>query len=517
MPDFIAYLEQFNLQADHPMIRWPLTISYILVLLLIAFYGLHRYLLVLIYYRNRNKKTTHFEPFESLPLVTVQLPMFNEGNVATRIIDAACHLDYPSDLLQIQVIDDSTDSSSQIAKDRCEYWQNRGINIQYLHRPHRKGYKAGALREAMEVATGEFLAIFDADFIPPKAFLHQTIHPFTNPKIGMVQARWGHLNRDDSMLTRAQAIFLDGHFLIEHAARSLSGRWMNFNGTAGIWRKQAITDAGGWEDDTLTEDMDLSYRSQLAGWQFLFLPDVVCPAELPPEINAFKAQQHRWTKGGIQTGRKLLFKILTSNASFKIKSEAFFHLTSMSVYLYITLLALLFFPAFYVNMQPFESGTIPALLWGMTLFTLGTASAGTFYIASQQVQNRSVFKTILLLPILMSLGIGIALNNARGVIEALLGKKSAFIRTPKYNTTDNTQAPKSMACPSIKIWMSALEIFMGCYTLACTILALKQPNPLLSVPFLMLFAAGYFYVGINSLIGQHRSRQQPTIKPVPAA
>ncbi|MBL4700544.1 MAG: glycosyltransferase family 2 protein [Phycisphaeraceae bacterium] len=516
MADVLAYLNQLNFHLDHPLIRWPLTLAYVIVLLLIAFYGLHRYMLVITYYRNRHKTPQLNQRFETLPKVTVQLPMFNEGNVAARVIDAACHMDYPSDRLQIQVVDDSTDESALIARQHCESWQKRGIDIQYVHRVHRKGYKAGALREAMTSATGEFIAIFDADFIPPVNFLKDTVHHFTNEKIGMVQARWGHLNREDTLLTRAQAIFLDGHFLIEHAARSLSGRWMNFNGTAGLWRRQAIDDAGGWEDDTLTEDMDLSYRSQMAGWQFLFLPDVICPAELPPEINAFKAQQHRWTKGGIQTGRKLLWKILTSNASFKIKSEAFFHLTSMTVYVYITLLAILFFPAFYVNMQPFESGTLPALLWGMTLFSLGTASAGTFYLASQKVQNRSVFKTALHLPFLMSLGIGIALNNTRGVIEALMGQESAFVRTPKYNTTDNTNFQKPIACPSIKRWTSWAEIFMGFYSLTCIVIALGQPRGLLSVPFLMLFAFGYFYVGFSSMLGQLRSRPQVNIKPLPA-
>lgn len=515
MTQVLAYLTQLGLHLNHPAIRWPLTGVYVVVLLLIALYGLHRYLLVLIYYRHRRQCPVITDRFADLPRVTVQLPMFNEGNVATRVIDAACHLDYPTDKLQIQVVDDSTDGSCQIAKARCDYWQAKGIDIQYLHRNHRKGYKAGALREANEQATGQFIAIFDADFVPPADFLLQTIHHFTDATIGMVQTRWGHLNRDDSLLTRAQAIFLDGHFLIEHAARSLSGRWMNFNGTAGIWRRQAIDDAGGWEDDTLTEDMDLSYRSQLAGWKFRFLPDVICPAELPPEINAFKAQQHRWTKGGIQTARKLLWRILSSDANWKIKSEAFFHLTGMAVYVYITLLALLFFPAFYVNMQPFESGTIPALIWGLTLFSLGTASAGTFYIASQQVQQRSVIKTFCQLPILMSLGIGIAANNARGVLEALLGQQSDFVRTPKYNTTDQTTQRKRIACPSIKRWMSYLEITLGCYSLLSVILALGQPHSLLSAPFLALFAVGYLSVGIGSLMGQHLSREQVEIKPLP--
>lgn len=516
MVQLAQILSQLEQHLNDPAIRWPLTVMYVLVLLLISLYGLHRYLLVLIYFRHRRKTPQITQRFENLPPVTVQLPMFNEGNVAARIIDAACHLDYPADKLRIQVVDDSTDASSDIARSRCDYWQARGVNIQYLHRTHRRGYKAGALRDAMNQATGEFFAIFDADFVPPADFLMQTIHHFTDPTVGMVQTRWGHLNRDNSLLTRSQAIFLDGHFLIEHAARSLSGRWMNFNGTAGVWRRRAIDDAGGWEDDTLTEDMDLSYRSQLAGWRFLFLPDVICPAELPPEINAFKAQQHRWTKGGIQTARKLLWRILTSNANWKIKSEAFFHLTGMGVYVYITMLALLFFPAFYVNMQPFETGTLPAMLWGLSLFALGTTSAGTFYIVSQTIQHRSALRTLMQMPILMSLGIGIAANNARGVFEALLGKQSDFVRTPKYNTTDPTLPHRTIACPSIKRWMSITEIALGCYCLICTLIAFDQPHGLLSVPFLLLFACGYLSVGISSMMGQCKSRQQLDISSIPA-
>ncbi len=506
----LTLLGQFNLNT--PAIRWPLTAAYVLVLLLIAIYGMHRYALVWLYYRHRSKTPSIQNRFENLPRITVQLPMYNEDNVAQRIIDAACQLDYPSDRLQIQVVDDSTDDSTAIAKKAVQHWQDQGIDVQYLHRTHRQGFKAGALAEATTEATGEFIAIFDADFIPPTDFLNETIHFFTDPKIGMVQTRWTHLNREDSMLTRAQAIFLDAHFLIEHAARNLSDRWINFNGTAGIWRSQAIIDAGGWHSDTLTEDMDLSYRSQMAGWQFLFVPHVICPAELPPEMNAFKAQQHRWTKGGIQTGKKLLGKLLRSKAPLHVKVEAFFHLTGMMVYLYITLMVLLFFPAFYVNMQPFEDGTLVAALWGLSLFAMGTASAGTFYMASQKVQNRSLFWTFLQLPILMSVGVGIALNNARGVIEALVGHESPFVRTPKYNTTEPTPQNQSkkrsvIPTPSIKLWMSLLEIAMGCYTLWCAAMALQGRNGFISAPFLFLFSAGYFYVGLASLLGQWLPRK----------
>ncbi len=330
----------------------------------------------------------------------------------------------------------------------------------------------------------------------------------------MVQARWDHLNRQDSLLTRSQAIFLDGHFLIEHTARNRSARWINFNGTAGIWRREAIESAGGWQHDTLTEDVDLSYRAQLAGWDFVFLPRVRCPAELPPEINAFKAQQHRWTKGSIQTAKKLLPTVLRSRASLGVKAEAFFHLTSPMVYLFISVMALLFYPAFFVNIQPFEDGTFASFLMCISLFALGTASAGMFYTVSQYEQRRSTWATVLQMPVLMSIGIGIALNNARGCIEALLGHDSAFVRTPKYNTVDQPvrhrrgAAPTGViATPSIRVWMLMLEIGMGLYTLACARLAIQSDRTLVSMPFLLLFASGYLYVGLAGLKSWWLSRR----------
>ena len=500
-----------------PIMRWPLTVLYIGVLLLICVYGLHRYWLVWLFRRTSATPRPSPRPFAELPVVTVQLPMYNEASVAERIIDAACKLDYPADKLQIQVIDDSTDGSAVIARRRAAYWADRKVDIQYLHRCHRDGYKAGALAAALPRAKGRIIAIFDADFVPPPRFLKDTVHHFTDPGVGMVQARWGHLNRGDSALTRSQAIFLDGHFLIEHAARHQSGRWINFNGTAGLWRQDAIESAGGWQSDTLTEDMDLSYRAQLAGWRFVFLPQVVCPAELPPEINAFKAQQHRWTKGSIQTARKILPRLLRADVPMRIKVEALFHLTSPMVYIYVTLMVLLFFPAFFVNLEPFEEGTAAGVLWGMTLFALGTASAGTFYVVSQAVQRRSAWATIAQLPMLMSIGIGIALNNTRGVIEALIGHQSAFVRTPKYNTTAAApegapSAPRRrrvgrrvLPTPSIKVWMSLIELGMGLYCLVCARLALGDERTLVSLPFLLLFAGGYFYVGLTSFWGCRRS------------
>jgi cellulose synthase/poly-beta-1,6-N-acetylglucosamine synthase-like glycosyltransferase len=442
--------------------------------------------------------------------------MYNEAQVAQRVIDAACALDYPKELLQVQVLDDSTDGSAQIAQQRVAYWAKQGINIQFLHREIRTGFKAGALEAGLSEAHGQFIAIFDADFVPPPGFLKRTIHHFTNPRVGMVQARWGHLNRADSLLTRCQAIFLAGHFLIEHTARNRSDRWINFNGTAGVWRREAIESAGGWQHDTLTEDVDLSYRAQLAGWDFIFLPRVECPAELPTEINAFKAQQHRWTKGSIQTAKKLLVPVLRANVPLGVKVEAFFHLTSPMVYLYITLMALLFYPAFYVNMQPFEGGSIGSVVLGMSIFALGTASAGVFYTVSQSQQRRGVFTTILQLPMLMSIGIGIALNNARGCIEALFGVESDFVRTPKYNSLSGDSPSTAstgvkdgsvIPTPSIKTWMVLLEIGMGLYTLQCARLAMASKGTLVSVPFLLLFSVGYLYVGLTGLHSQWQSRR----------
>lgn len=508
--------------TDPQIWRWTLTSLYFSVLVLICVYGLHRYWLLLLFRRNRRNVPRARARFTRLPSVTVQLPMYNEPRVAHRAIAAACRLDYPRDRLQIQILDDSDDGSERENRALCHELAASGAPIEYHHRTDRTGFKAGALAAATPSASGEFIALFDADFVPPANFLRRTIHHFTDPDIGMVQARWGHLNRESSPLTRCQAIFLDGHFLIEHAARNRANRWINFNGTAGVWRRTAIEQAGGWQHDTLTEDVDLSYRAQLAGWRFVFLPHVTCPAELPPEINAFKAQQHRWTKGSIQTALKLLPRILRQAPSFAIKAEAFFHLTSPIVYLLVTLLALLLCPLIVLNAGAFAGGDwwIGAMI-GVTLFIMGTLSAATFYTASQRVQRRSVWRTLVQLPLLMGVGIGIAVNNARGCIEALVGHDSPFVRTPKYSqttdavmATDNGRRRARLAVPSIKLWMSALEIAMGLYMLGCVEVAVSITHAMVGLPFILLFAGGYLYVGTSSLAGQlltaRASRPAPT-------
>ncbi len=508
---------------DPQILRWPVTGVYLALMVIIGTYGLHRYWLVYLYSRHRRVRPRPERRYEQLPRVTVQLPIFNEGAVIHRIIDAACAIDYPTELLQVQVVDDSTDESATMAERRVAYWANQGVDIQYLHRTDRTGFKAGALQAANSSATGELIAIFDADFIPPTAFLKRTVHYFTDPTLGMVQTRWAHINRNDSILTRGQAIFLDGHFVIEHTARNRSGAWINFNGTAGLWRREAIESAGGWQHDTLTEDVDLSYRAQLAGWRFLFLPWVQCPAELPPEINAFKSQQHRWTKGSIQTAIKLLPTVFRAKVPWKVKSEAFFHLTSPMVYLYVTLFAALFYPAISMNIKPFGRGAWYGELAGMSLFILGTISAAIFYIASQRAQKRSALLTLIQVPALMAIGIGIALNNAIACLEALFGHESPFIRTPKYNTSaDNGELPgmteplakgaaqshvekhskkvsRVIPIPSMKRSVCLLELGMGAYMLACIGLSLTADHRTISLPFLTLFASGYLYVGGSSL------------------
>src|SRR5512136_915466 len=316
-------------------------VAYGLVLLVLSVYGSHRYFMAYLYYRYKYNQPVPGARFAELPPVTVQLPVFNEMYVVERLIGAVCQLDYPAELLEIQVLDDSTDETTTISRRCVEHWRARGVDIHYVHRTNRQGFKAGALENGLKTARGEFVAVFDADFVPTPDFLRRTVHFFTDDRIGMVQVRWEHLNRGLSALTQAQGMMLDAHFVVEHTARNRSGRFFNFNGTAGIWRRSAIAAGGGWQHDTLTEDLDLSYRAQLAGWRFVYLPDLVTNAEVPVEMNAFKSQQHRWAKGSIQTALKLLPLIRRASVPKEVKKEAFFHLTANVGYLLMIPLTIL--------------------------------------------------------------------------------------------------------------------------------------------------------------------------------
>src|SRR6478752_7009934 len=323
--------------------------AYFFVLIILAVYGWHRYYLVYLYLRNRGKEPKVGGTLSPQPVVTIQLPLYNEMYVADRLIASVCAIEYPRELLEIQVLDDSTDETRGIAEAAVRRFAAEGVDIKYLHRSDRNGYKAGALEAGLKQARGEFVGIFDADFLPSPDFLTRVMPQFADDKVGMVQARWGHINQDYSLLTKIQSILLDGHFVLEHGGRYRAGRFFNFNGTAGVWRAAAIADAGGWQHDTLTEDLDLSYRAQLRGWQFVFVPDLIAPAEVPVEMNAFKSQQHRWAKGSIQTCRKLLPEILRAKVPLGVKAEAFFHLTANFNYPLMCVLSVLMFPSMVIR------------------------------------------------------------------------------------------------------------------------------------------------------------------------
>ncbi|HET6429291.1 MAG TPA: glycosyltransferase [Phycisphaerae bacterium] len=483
---------------------------YTIALALVCLYGFHRYALVYLYYRHRRQAPHPPGRFEDLPRVTIQLPMYNERFVARRIIEQTCRIDWPLDRLQIQVLDDSMDQTTEIASAAVARAAAGGFDIEYIHRDNRTGFKAGALENGLRTATGEFVTIFDADFIPPPPFLRECIDHFTDPAVCAVQTRWEHLNRDDSLLTRSQAIYLDGHFAIEHVARNRSGRFMAFNGTAGTWRKAAIADAGGWHHDTLTEDMDLSYRAQIRGWKFVFLSEQTTPAELPPEMSAFKAQQFRWTKGGAQTAIKMLPRILLSKVPLKAKVESFFHLTCFCVHACVVVLASLLMPLLLIRHAQGGEYATWRMAADMAVFSLGTISASVFYVASQY-ELFGDWRTVLkYLPFLMALGVGVSLSNTKALLEALFGKPSEFVRTPKYGQGRNRGDcdPARRRKRDLLPW---LEMLFGLYMAGSAAYCVVQPAMLMAAPFLLIFAVGFFYVSILSF----RSRAARAAKPAP--
>ncbi len=482
---------------------------YYLVLSLLAFYGLHRLVLLGVYLRTRHRRPPEPAAPEIWPRVTVQLPLYNERYVAGRLIDAVCALDYPRDRLEIQVLDDSTDDTRERVAERVRWYRERGVRIEHLHRTDRTGYKAGALAAGCEVAAGELLAVFDADFVPRPDFLRRTVPWFADPELGVVQARWDHLNRDSSRLTRAQAIFLDAHFLIEHLARNRGGRFFNFNGTAGIWRRQAIEEAGGWEHDTLTEDLDLSYRAQLAGWRFLFLPDVAAPAELPVEINAFKQQQHRWAKGSIQTARKLLPAVLRAPLPPATRLEAFVHLTNNSAYALMVLLSVLLFPAMLLR-RGADPSTL--LMVDLPLFFGATIAVLAYYVASQVAVLGTFEGAFRHLPSVLGLGIGLSVNNARAVVEGLFEDGGVFQRTPKYSVerrqASGWRAKRYRARVDGSIVIEGL--LAANFTLSVVLAWMLEMWA--SLPFLYLFLYGYWYMFLTSLFASWRPS-----RPLPAS
>jgi len=480
-----------------------LAIVYGFTAVLLATYGLNSLIMVLLYLRHRSfdglrtpREHQPPPPLTNAPPATVQLPVYNELHVVERLIDAVTRLDYPHDKLQIQVLDDSSDETTALAQARVDYYRKRGIDIVLIHRAERTGFKAGALQRGTETATGEFIAIFDADFVPDPDFLRRIIPHFQGrPRLGLVQARWGHINADYSPLTRAQALALDGHFVVEQTARQRSGLFMNFNGSSGVWRKSCIEEAGGWQGDTLSEDLDLSYRAQLGGWQLLYLPEVVSPAEIPPQINAFKRQQFRWAKGSIQCLLKHWRTLLRTPRPAFVRLQGLIHLSNYLIHPLMLILLLL---------------TLPLLLGqGVTrlpLLYLGLGSLGPplLFALSQWGAYLDWRRRLAYFPFLVLLGTGIALNNALAVGEALTRRPNLFQRTPKFGLEDRADrwAESHYALPLN--WMTLGEALLSLYSLIAVIVALATGN-YYAVPFLLLYLGGFGYVaalGLRTRMGR---------------
>lgn len=474
-----------------------LLLSHYFIMSMLAIYGLHR--LYLTWRQARLPAAPAPEArFAVLPPVTVQLPIFNERNVVGRLIDAAAALDYPLDRLEIQILDDSTDETASIAAARVVHYRALGVNIEHIRRPDRSGFKAGALAYGLERAQGEFLLILDADFVPEPGFLRNLIGPLADPLVAMVQARWDYLNRSKSLLTRAQGVLLDAHFMIEHNQRAARDVFFNFNGTAGIWRKQAICDAGGWRADTLTEDLDLSYRAQLAGWRFVYRGNMICRSELPADMNAFKTQQHRWTKGSIEVMLRLLPRILRARLPIAVKIEAFMHLTSNLSYLFVILdILLLFIPVILIR----DFYDLKYLFFiDMALLMLATLSHTSFFYLGQRVLRGRSTKRLPEIILLVPLMIGLSLNNGRAALEALLGMRSGFVRTPKQG--DDGAAATTQRVAKYRAARSRLgewtEVAMGLAFTVCSVWMINQQY-WLSAPIALLFGLSFLSVGRGSM------------------
>jgi cellulose synthase/poly-beta-1,6-N-acetylglucosamine synthase-like glycosyltransferase len=496
-------------------------LPYFAVMTVLAVYGIHRYQLVYNYFKNGKNVPGPPPSVTEWPRVTVQLPIYNERYVIERLIETVSQFDYPRELLDIQVLDDSTDETQTVARDCVERHQALGVPISYIHRDNREGFKAGALQEGLKSAKGEFVAIFDADFIPPADFLRRTVPYMMDPKIAMVQTRWSYVNRHYSHLTEVEAILLDGHFAIEHCSRYRTNLFFNFNGTAGIWRRVAIEDAGGWQHDTLTEDTDLSYRAQLRGWRFVYLPEIDCPSELPVEMNAFKSQQARWAKGLMQTAKKILPRVLRADVPVAVKAEAVFHLTANISYPLMVFLSIILLPAMIVR---FYQGWFQVLTIDLPLFIASSCSISSFYLAAERALYPKTWKrTFWYLPFVMAVGIGLSVKNALAVIEAIIGKKSEFVRTPKYRVEANKQQSGEWVKKKYHKRAGILpyaEVALGLYFAAAVVYAIQNEN-IATVPFFILFVWGYLYTGLMSLgqtyvDGLFAGRTPKSTKPAPA-
>jgi cellulose synthase/poly-beta-1,6-N-acetylglucosamine synthase-like glycosyltransferase len=496
---------------------YTILIAYFAILTVLAIYGGYRIKQVIDFWRYRKFVPEPKGAFSEaeLPLITVQLPLFNEMYVVERLVKAIAEIDYPVDRLQIQVLDDSTDETVKLAEATVEKYRALGFDIEYVHRSDRTGFKAGALENGMKTAKGDLLAIFDADFVPKPDCLRKLVNYFTDPMVGCAQMRWSHINGNYNLLTRLQTIMLDGHFVVEQTTRNRTGGFFNFNGTAGIWRRKAIAMSGGWQHDTLTEDTDLSFRAQLMGWKFVYLLDEEAPAEIPVEINAFKAQQRRWAKGVMQVGIKLYPRIWRARLPLRVKLEMFFRLTGNISYPLMIVASFLQFPLLLVRYnQPFYH----LMILDLPLLFFSSVSVFLFYGTAVWYLDERRSPRMLHLPLVMALGIGLAFSNARAVLEALLGIKSEFVRTPKYQVEKNQDETwKRKKYKRKRGLLPLLELSFSIYFLLAILYAINL-HMWGTVPFLLLFFFGFGYMGVMSFLqsfsgGRLASLWKPAAKP----
>ena len=443
----------------------------------------------MLYYDKKYKRKKPDEIVVGSQSVTIQLPIYNEMNVVKRLINAVCELDYPKNLLEIQVLDDSTDETSLIISEIVKKKKKAGFNIHHIKRSNRAGFKAGALKNGLETATGEFIAIFDADFIPRKDFLKRTLKYFSSDKIGVVQTRWEHLNERESLLTMTEAFALNAHFVVEQEVRNKAGFFMNFNGTGGVWRKVCILDSGNWENDTLTEDLDLSFRAQLKGWEFIYLRDYTTPAELPSDIVALKTQQFRWTKGAIETAKKLMKKIWNSKIPFRQKIQATIHLTNNVVFPFVLITGMLNIPFLFI----LNGGKYWVIINFMSVFFLAFISTFVLYFLAQKEIHEDWFKRILIFPLFIGGSMGMSVNNARAVIEGAFNKRSDFVRTPKFSSIDKIDFQKKYKIKDKNYIQLLFEIALAIYSFAGVILSLYLFEPA-ALPFSLLYFIGFAMV-----------------------
>ena len=483
---------------------WALLIPYFGILCILSVYGVHRYETIR-RYRKYRKNLPHAaaRQFSNLPQVTIQLPIYNERFVVARLLEEVSQVDYPRELLQIQVLDDSTDETHPYTERLCNEYRAAGLPVEYRHRANRHGFKAGALQEGLATATGELIAIFDADFVPPRDFLRRTVDFFVDPEVGVVQTRWSYLNKEYSILTEVEAMLLDGHFVLEHGARCGSGLFFNFNGTAGVLRRAMIEDAGGWQHETLTEDSDLSYRAQLKGWRFVYVPMLACPSELPVETYGFQVQQARWAKGLTQVAIKLLPRIWKAKLPFRIKAEAFLHLTPNISYPLMLIISMLMLPVMIVR---FYMGVFQMVTIDLPLIVASFWSISAFYLyAQRELYPKSWWKSIAFLPMLMAAGVALTVSNSKGVIEALLGIQSSFARTPKYALGSQKLKIQAQAYRRRSGWLPYIELAIGTYFIFMINFAVDTLN-YFALPFLLLFVCGYYWAGFSTLYEENRNR-----------